>query len=256
MKVLIFDTETTGLIENYGASLYEPHKYPYVVQLSWLLFDTDTHIIVNVCDYILKLPNHIKISEESSKIHGITNDMCAKKGEEAKKVLKLFASDLKQADRCICHNTRFDKRMMRIEFIRNKMTDFIYKGKHDWYCTMYNSVDICKIPRYDRYIHARQMLEKCKKTFDDRYKLAVRVTYMDELDSLIEDLKANEKVKYKPPKLIELHKFLFGNEPNNLHNSMIDVYVCFRCYYKMEHNADIIKMYPELNKHYKEICGL
>ena len=131
MKVLIFDTETTGLIENYGASLYEPHKYPYVVQLSWLLFDTDTHIIVNVCDYILKLPNHIKISEESSKIHGITNDMCAKKGEEAKKVLKLFASDLKQADRCICHNTRFDKRMMRIEFIRNKMTDFIYKGKHD-----------------------------------------------------------------------------------------------------------------------------
>jgi len=256
MKVLVFDTETTGLITNYGDSLYDSHKYPHIVQLSWLLFDTESHIIVNVSDHILKVPNSVEISEESSKIHGITKQISMEKGENPKLVLQKFANVLKQADRCVCHNIRFDKRMVRIEFIRNKMMDYIYKGNHSWYCTMYNSTDICKMPRYDKYIHARQMLEQCKKTFDDRYKLAVRVTYMDELEGLIQNLKSTEKVKYKPPKLIELHKYLFGTEPSNLHNSMIDVYVCFRCYYKIQHNADIIAMYPELNNHYKKICGL
>ena len=56
MKVLVFDTETTGLITNYGDSLYDSHKFPYIVQLSWLLFDTDSHIIVAVSYTHLTLP--------------------------------------------------------------------------------------------------------------------------------------------------------------------------------------------------------
>ena len=37
----------------------------------------------------------------------------------------------------------------------------------------------------------------------------------------------------KPPKLIELHEELFEETPKNLHNSMTDVYVTFRCFHKM-----------------------
>ena len=38
MKVLVFDTETTGLPKK-GASLSHPELFPYIVQISWLVFD-------------------------------------------------------------------------------------------------------------------------------------------------------------------------------------------------------------------------
>ena len=257
MKVLIFDTETTGLIKGYNESLYDTDKYPYVVQLSWILFDTETHILVNVSDNILKVPDGVDISEESVKIHGITKEISREKGKDPKMILRLFANDLKQSDICVCHNTRFDKRMMRIEFIRNKMMDFIYKGHQEWYCTMYKSKDICKIPRYNKYIHAREVLEKCKNTFENNPSIGMETKKLrGELNQIIKTLKENEKISYKCPKLIELHEYLFNSKPNNLHNSMVDVYVCFRCYYKLEFNSDIIKMYPELNTHYNKVCGL
>ena len=45
----------------------------------------------------------------------------------------------------------------------------------------------------------------------------------------------------KFPKLVELYKKLFNELPNNLHNSLNDVLVCFRCYYKMRYDLDILK---------------
>ena len=39
-----------------------------------------------------------------------------------------------------------------------------------------------------------------------------------------------------------LHEKLFKETPNNLHNSLIDVYVCFRCFYKLYYNKDLLKM--------------
>ena len=42
----------------------------------------------------------------------------------------------------------------------------------------------------------------------------------------------------KYPKLVELHQHLFNSIPKNLHNSLIDVYVCFRCFYKLIYDED------------------
>ena len=45
MKVLVFDTETTGLPQRdeYGKSpsLYDTKKWPYIIQFSYILYDTD-----------------------------------------------------------------------------------------------------------------------------------------------------------------------------------------------------------------------
>jgi DNA polymerase III epsilon subunit-like protein len=40
------------------------------------------------------------------------------------------------------------------------------------------------------------------------------------------------------PKLSKLHEKLFDKTPENLHNSLIDVYVCFRCFCKYEYGYD------------------
>ena len=46
----------------------------------------------------------------------------------------------------------------------------------------------------------------------------------------------------KFPKLIELHEKLFSTPPKNLHNSLNDVLVCLRCFYKLKFNQDILEL--------------
>ena len=62
----------------------------------------------------------------------------------------------------------------------------------------------------------------------------------------------------KPPKLVELHQELFKSVPKNLHNSLIDVFVCFRCFHEMVYEKDIFnnQINPELSNYYKELCAL
>ena len=41
MKVLVFDTETTGLPTERNASISDLKAWPYIVQLSYILYDVD-----------------------------------------------------------------------------------------------------------------------------------------------------------------------------------------------------------------------
>ena len=50
----------------------------------------------------------------------------------------------------------------------------------------------------------------------------------------------------KWPKLEELHYFLFKEKASNLHNAMIDVLVCFRCYMMIMHKEDICVTHKKL----------
>ena len=49
-------------------------------------------------------------------------------------------------------------------------------------------------------------------------------------------VKKEDKVVKKWPRLNELHQKLFDEVPDGLHNSMVDVNACLRCYLKMRHN--------------------
>ena len=43
MTIVIFDTETTGLIPKYiELNKDTVHKFPYVLQLSWIVYDLET----------------------------------------------------------------------------------------------------------------------------------------------------------------------------------------------------------------------
>ena len=52
----------------------------------------------------------------------------------------------------------------------------------------------------------------------------------------------------KSPRLEELHHYLFHENATNLHNSMVDVLVCFRCFYCMMYSADICQYRGKLSK--------
>ena len=44
---------------------------------------------------------------------------------------------------------------------------------------------------------------------------------------------------FRYPKLSYLHQFLFDTVPIGTHDALVDILVCFRCYYKMVYNIDV-----------------
>ena len=143
MKVLIFDTETTGLPKDYKASIYNSDNWPYIVQLSYILFDcTQNKILINVDD-IIKVEN---IPASSTKIHKITQEMSNTRGISIQEALNSFNTVAKQATRLIAHNIQFDKKLIIVESIRNKIAS-VFVNKLSLYCTMKSTINICKIEK-------------------------------------------------------------------------------------------------------------
>jgi DNA polymerase III epsilon subunit-like protein len=201
MKVLIFDTETTGLPTERNASILETKKWPHIVQLSYILYDTKTKTVISCSDNIIKINDEVIISEDSIAIHHITRDLVKEKGICILEAIDRFNECLLKCDIVVGHNISFDKRMMMVECIRNKKPQyFTTKGiRKSEYCTMKNSIEICKIP----------VINKDGEQY------------------------------FKYPKLSELHNHLFNSIPEGLHNAMADVLICLRCYVFIEHKYDI-----------------
>ncbi len=140
MKNLFFDTETSGLPTKFKAHYSDTECWPRIVQLSWLIAD-DAGKILSESDFIIKVDFEIPI--EASRIHGITNEISDKKGVPINQALKIFANDLSQADRLVCHNVGFDMPVLQCELFRN---DFDHEISHPNFCTMLNSTSYCQIP--------------------------------------------------------------------------------------------------------------
>ena len=216
MKFLVFDTETTGLPKSKHASPEETYLFPYVVQLSWLVFDSGINKVTALKDKIIRLPNNIRIPQKTIDIHGITNERMLEEGEPIDAVLDSFMRDVSSCTYLIGHNLSFDKTMIEVECVRNK-----HKRLSDYrkisFCTMKQSKNVCCIEKKNYY---------------------------------------TKKMEYKYPKLIELHKHLFATTPENLHNSLIDVLVCFRCFYALAYNSDPMGTNPQFARYCKTFCGL
>jgi DNA polymerase III epsilon subunit-like protein len=204
MKIVVFDTETTGLPSDKNASIYNSNKWPYIIQLSFMLYDTLNNEILIENDSIIKIPDNVKISDESEKIHGISLERSHNEGQDIIKVLENFDLCLNMADIVIGHNVLFDKKMIMVENIRNNRDSGFKDNKIAEYCTMKNGKEICKI-----YVES-------KYNKGDKY------------------------LKY--PSLSELHEKLFNKIPSGLHNSWVDILVCLRCYYMLTNNKDLFKI--------------
>jgi len=220
MKVLVFDTETTGLPKK-GASLSQPELFPYIVQISWLVFDDATMRITNINDHVVLLPEGMDIPQESTNIHGITTEVMRKSGEGIRVVLESFQQAVRDSQVLVAHNIKFDDTMVQCECIRNNLPNIMKEDPAKiQYCTMNYGKSITKLERPSKFQSGK--------------------TYL------------------KPPKLFELHKHYFNTVPQNLHNSLVDVFVCFRCFYAMVYHNDLFdpKVQVELSKYYQELTQL
>ena len=138
MKILFYDTETTGLILK--------NSFPYIVQFSYIVYNMDIKSIVLKYDEIIHLPESIEIPEESTKIHHITTEMSKNSTVEILDCLKEFIEHCKMVDLIVGHNLVFDNQMVIGELKRQNQDDLIdVFSKLTFYCTMKETTNFCNI---------------------------------------------------------------------------------------------------------------
>mgnify|MGYP006104418445 CR=1 FL=1 len=108
---LIFDTETTGLPQNWKAPLTDYNNWPRCVQLAWQLHDLEGKLL-NVKNYIIK-PEGYDIPFNAEKIHGISTERANNQGMPLAHVLLDFINDVKKCKFIIGHNISFDNSIIR-----------------------------------------------------------------------------------------------------------------------------------------------
>lgn len=142
MKLLIFDTETTGLPKSKLPAQAGPNNWPHIVSISWIILDTVTNKIEKIKSYIVK-PNNWTIPEDSVKIHGITNEVANSSGVPLDvPIIELLNEDY---DAVAAHNLEFDINVLNNAILWD--LGFQSSGLRGIkFCTMNLSRDICKLP--------------------------------------------------------------------------------------------------------------
>ena len=113
---LIFDTETTGLPQNWNAPITDTQNWPRCVQIAWQLHDAFGNLLENA-DYIIK-PNGFTIPLNAENIHGISTDLALKEGIPLDEVLVKFNEIIAKTTFIVGHNVNFDLNVMGCEFHR------------------------------------------------------------------------------------------------------------------------------------------
>lgn len=202
-------------------------KWPHAVQFCYILYDNQTNT-AKIINEVIRLPEGVEMSAQSEAVHKISlaksqgqtkRVVNPKTGEELltynpeiHEVLREFMSDFQKADVIVAHNLRFDRNMLLAEMDRlRKRTDpgfeifkeyiyNLYANKKE-FCTGLFGADVCKITATN----------KAGKEY------------------------------YKMPKLNALYDHLFGYFPDEtkLHDALMDVVICMRCFYKIRYDVDL-----------------
>ena len=203
MSKIFIDCETCGLpvSSNRNVPAKQTHNWPHIVQLSWIIQNRFGRIIKEE-DYIIKPRGYI-ISEESTKIHGISHQTAVENGEDICTILRILRKDISKIDTIVCHNTAFDLKVLEASYYRCKIPCSIPNKKKE--CTM-------KHPK---------VIEFCAIPFTNQSKYP----------------KSNRS--YKWPRLEELYRKCFNMDFPNAHNSMYDTRATRECYNFLVKNSII-----------------
>ena len=192
-KILVFDTETTSLPEKKHNSFdkqkehekkmlsvselkkegnswsTELEKYPSIIQLAYILYDTDNPSNSKIFNKYIDIPESINISSESQKIHGISKEKITSRGSFSKAyiedTLNEFMDDFIEADIVVGHNVDFDRRMIVAELLRlskEKNMPHIKEIMKDenFECTQEITTPICNLKVKLQYVDPKTKIPK------------------------------------------------------------------------------------------------
>jgi DNA polymerase III epsilon subunit-like protein len=214
--VMVIDTETTGLLPKINKSTGEYPKieeYPYITQLSFIVFDVIDLYVVHIYNAYIKIPTHIVIPDIVTEITGITRELLEEKGIDIKEAICHLSTWFFKMNCVVAHNLHFDSIMIRSE-VKRHYSELLYTCQKS--IQLFNKT-YCEASNIELYCTMFESKTFCDLKIESKYG-----TYYQ-----------------KFPKLSELHEKLFGSIPEDLHNSLVDSLVCLKCFMKYRLHREI-----------------
>ena len=192
MRVLVFDTESTGLIHS---TSYSDANNPYLASIAALLYDTEANRIISSLNTPIH-PAGWKMPPEAEAVNGLSTEYLCKVGVPAQDVVSLFMNIASKADLVVGHNVEFDIKIMSAALWRHITIEHSENFAHEvianhWltlptFCTMKES--------------------------------------KDEVQAL------NKNGRIKNPKLAEAYKHFFGRDLERAHSANADAVATLEIY--------------------------
>jgi DNA polymerase III epsilon subunit-like protein len=149
-NILVFDTETTGKIVDWKASL---HEMPFLVQVAAVLFTPDARPVAHMS--FMTFPEYkgqqYPIPAEAAGVHGVTQELLDEVGYSTKLALAVFNNMLKRAGVLVAHNMSFDDKIIRAAYMRIAADQDVYKAIKKG-CTKNMTTNHLKLPgKYGKF---------------------------------------------------------------------------------------------------------
>ena len=138
MRILIFDTETSGLNPQWNV----------ILQLSYQIVDSDSWTVQKTVNHYFSWPeNKARVSSDAIKVNGLTEEVLKDKQlSERRAAFEEFVADKDSCDLLVAHNLEFDKKFI-IASCREEGVKYASSGWMQSYDTMKRMTNYCHIPK-------------------------------------------------------------------------------------------------------------
>lgn len=154
--ILFIDTETTGKPLDWDVPYSKGGNWPYSVQIAWMVYTRAGQELKSENHYIYE-PD-LEVSEESVRIHGITQEFLQAHGKARKQVLSLLAQDLEQYQPLVVgHFMQLDFHMLGVGFFRANLPNPLLQLPT--FCTMNASANFF-LPPNKSFLHLGELYER------------------------------------------------------------------------------------------------
>lgn len=138
MRILVFDTETSGLNPQWNV----------ILQLSYQIVDSDSWATQKTVNHFFSWPeNKARVTQEAINVNGLTEEVLnTKRLSNRKTALEEFIADKDSCDLLVAHNLEFDKKFI-IAACREENVKYASSGWSKSYDTMKRTTSYCQIPK-------------------------------------------------------------------------------------------------------------
>lgn len=164
MKILVFDTETTGFMDKKNPGL---ENQPHIIQFAGIIgtISEGGKFIEEKRINILVHPG-ISIPYAASQVHHIY-DIDVQDAPKIEEKIEEILSYINEVDAIIGHNIEYDQDMVQLELRRLEKL-YLYQPKQI-ICTMKTTVDFCAIQGNGERFKYPKLGELHKKLFDEYF---------------------------------------------------------------------------------------
>lgn len=143
MKLLLFDTETTGLPKSREPATHGPNNWPHLVSIAWIVLEDDKTLKEQY--HIINPSSQTKswtIPPDSTAIHGITQEKAEAEGKSLNEVIQEFLNE--DYDIMVAHNMEFDFNVLVNAILWD--LGLPYPKFKQLFCSMNAMKHVCKLP--------------------------------------------------------------------------------------------------------------